>query len=98
MLKEKQFKKGEIVTIKLNSGEELLGSFREESDTHFTVSNPSVIGADAKGGMGLFPWIVSSKSDVIPIKKVSIATVVETSKDIADNFTRATSGIQIISK
>lgn len=96
MLKEKKYKKGDVVTIKLISGEELLGSFREETESHLTVANPSVLGADAKGGMGLFPWIISAKNDLVSIKHSTIATTAETSTEIADNFTKATSGIEII--
>ena len=97
MLKENNFKKGEVVTIKLISGEELLGKFVEESKEELTVKSPSVLGADAKGGMGLFPWIISAKNDTVSIKHSTIATTAETSKEIADNFTKATSDIQIVS-
>jgi hypothetical protein len=96
MLKSNNYKKNDIVTIKLISGEELLGKFVEESKDEFTVKSPSVLGADAKGGMGLFPWIISAKNDTVPIKHSTIATTAETSKEIADNFTKATSEIQIV--
>ena len=95
MLKQKERKKGDVITIKLVSGEELLGSFVEDNEKELTVTNPSVLGADPKGGMGLFPWIISAKNDQAAIKHSTIATVADTSREIADKFRESTTGITI---
>lgn len=96
MLKSKTiFKKNDIITIKMISGEELIGKFIEDNDTHLTVKNPSVLGTD-QNGAGIFPWILSASNDTVSIRHSTIAVLAACTKDIADKFLEVISDIKIV--
>jgi hypothetical protein len=86
---------GEVVTLKLTSGEELIGKMVEETDTTFKVSRPMVLTLNAKGiGMTPYLFTVNPNSDV-SVYKTAIAASIGTDKEIADSYLSETSGIAL---
>ena len=56
MLIDKGVTIGEVVTLKLTSGEELVAKLEEETATYYKLSRPMVIGMGQKGP-GLMPYL-----------------------------------------
>ena len=96
MLITKPLKKNDVVTVKLITGEEILGNFEGEDDDGLHISRASVVAANPEGGLGLVPWMMSSAPDKISINKNTVVTFSPTVEQIADKFTEATSNIQIV--
>lgn len=95
MLIDKGVSVGEVITLKLTSGEELVAKLTEETATHYKLSRPMVIGMGAKGP-GLMPYLftVNPEKDVKLLK--STVTVAEaTDKQFADQFIESTTGIAL---
>ena len=92
MLIDKGISKGEVITIKLTSGEEIVAKLVEESDAYYKVSTPQVIAQGPKG-VGLMPYLFT----VHPGKEVKISKPVviaePTDSDFANQFIQATTGI-----
>jgi hypothetical protein len=95
MLIDKGVSVGEVITLKLTSGEELVAKLTEETDTYYKLSKPMVIGMGQKGP-GLMPYLftVNPEKDVKLLKQT--VTVAEaTDKTFADQFIQSTTGIQL---
>ena len=67
MLIDKGVSIGEVITLKLTSGEELVAKLTEEKDSYYKLSRPMVIAMGAKGP-GLMPYLFT----VHPDKEVKI--------------------------
>ena len=95
MLISKGVAAGEVITLKLTSGEELVAKLDSETDTHYKLSRPMVIGMGQQGP-GLMPYLFT----VDPQRRVSLlkttVTVAEpTDKTFADQFIESTTGIKL---
>lgn len=95
MLISKGVSAGEVVTLKLTSGEEIVAKLVEETETHYKLSRPMVIGMGQQGP-GLMPYLFT----VNPNKEVNLlkstVTVVEATDEVfAKQFLESTSGIQL---
>ena len=93
MIIDKGVSAGDVVTIKLTSGEELIANLVEENDKYVKVSKPRVL-ASTQGGIGMAPYLFT----VDPDKeiKIAISTVVvlePTEKESASSYTKATTGL-----
>lgn len=96
MLISKGVTQGEVITLKLTSGEEIVAKLESETDTHYKLSRPQVIGMGPQGP-GLMPYLFT----VNPEKHVSLlkstVTVAEgTDEAFAKQFLESTTGIKLV--
>jgi len=94
MLLEKPISKQDIVSIKLISGEEVLGTYIEETSEVLKVGKPATIAANGQG-MGIIPWMMTSKSDSMEINKNAVIAIARTEEQISKAYTEATTNIQL---
>ncbi len=95
MLIDKGVTVGEVLTLKLTSGEEIVAKLTEETDTYYKLSKPMVIGMGQKGP-GLMPYLftVSPDKDVKLLKQT--VTVAEATDEVfAKQFLESTTGIAL---
>lgn len=86
-------KYGDVTTIKLTSGEELIGKLDKDDDTHVYISKPMVLTMGAKG-IGMTPYLFTVNPDtVVPIYRTAIAVFMASDKEMADSYLSGTSGI-----
>lgn len=95
MLFDKPLKSGEVVTVKLTTGEELIARFEESTDSGLTVSKAVVLAPGAQG-IGMVPWIMSAEPSQITLNKDTILTYATTQKEIADKYIEMTSSIKLV--
>ncbi len=95
MLLDKPIKKNDIITLKLLTGEEVIGQFQEDTDGQLIVSKASIVAANPQGGLGLVPWMMSSMPEKISINKDTVVTYGQTAEAIADKFLEATTNITL---
>jgi hypothetical protein len=95
MLINKGVSSGEVITLKLTSGEEIVARLVEESDTYYTLSKPTVIGMTPKGP-GLMPYLFTVSPDRdIRLNKNVVSVAVASDKDFADQYVQGTTGIAL---
>jgi len=75
---------GEVITLKLTSGEEIVAKLAEETDSYYKLSKPMVIGMGQKGP-GLMPYLFT----------VSPNTEEATDEAFAKQFLESTTGIAL---
>ncbi len=95
MLIDKGVAPGEVVTLKLTSGEELVAKLVQETDAYYKLSHPQVIGHGPKGP-GLMPYLFTVNPDKeVKLLKTAVAVVEASDKQFADQFIQATTGIKL---
>jgi len=96
MILEMPYKNGDVVSIKLNSGEEMIARLEAESKEHLTLMKPLILMA-TDGGMGLAPFMFTvAPEQKIKININSIICTVKSAKDATDMYIKQTSSIQIV--
>jgi len=95
MLIDKGVSVGEVITLKLTSGEELVAKLLEDGVVYYKLSRPMVIGMGQQGP-GLMPYLFT----VHPDKEVKLLKSTETVAEATDaafakQFLEQTSGIKL---
>lgn len=97
MLFEKKYSDGDVVTLKLISGEEVLGRFVSEDMMSITLSKPLTIGMTPKGP-GMAPVLMTVDPDAsLTFNKQTVILVTSCHREIADQYIYQTTGIQPVS-
>ena len=95
MLIDKGVTPGEVITLKLTSGEEIVAKLVEETPTHYKLARPMVIGM-GPNGPGLMPYLFTVHPDKeVKLSKVTVTLAEATDKQFADQFIQSTTGIKL---
>lgn len=95
MLLEKPKTNGDVVTIKLTSGEEVIARFEEETSTGIKVSKPMMLSVSQQG-VGMMPYMFTVNPDTsIVFNRSAVAVISATDEDFAKQYTTSTTGIQM---
>jgi hypothetical protein len=96
MLIDKGITAGEVVTLKLTSGEELVAKLVDDAATYYKLSKPLVLG-HTPHGPGLMPYLFTVSPDKeIKLLKTAITVVEATDKQFADQYIQSTTGIKLV--
>ena len=93
MLIDKGFSQGDVVSVKIIGGEEVIARYESENDKELVVSKPLAITFNAQG-LGMIPWIflADDKQD-IKIKQSSIVTICKPKGDAGKQYMESTTGL-----
>lgn len=95
MLISKGVAVGEVITLKLTSGEEIVAKLVEETDAHYKLAKPMVIGMGQKGP-GLMPYLFTVSPDKdIKLLKTTVTVAEPTDEVFAKQFIESTTGIAL---
>jgi hypothetical protein len=96
MLIDKGVSVGEVITLKLTSGEELVAKLSAETDTHYKLTRPMVIGMGERGP-GLMPYLFTvDPNKEVKLLKQTITVAEATDEAFAKQFLESTSGIKLV--
>ena len=97
MLVISNFKKGDVITVKLSTGEELVARFESVSADELKLVKPTVLTLNPQNGQAmLIAWLMSidaHNSEPVSIKGNQVVATARTIKALADSYTENTSGI-----
>jgi hypothetical protein len=95
MLIDKGVSVGEVITLKLTSGEEIVAKLVEETATYYKLSKPMVIGMGQQGP-GLMPYLFTVHPDKeIKLLRGTVTLAEATDANFAKQFLESTSGIKL---
>jgi hypothetical protein len=95
MLIDKGVSVGEVITLKLTSGEEIVAKLVEETTTYYKLSRPMVIGM-GPNGPGLMPYLFTVHPDKeVKLSKTTVTLAEATDANFAKQFLESTSGIKL---
>jgi hypothetical protein len=93
MLIEKPYELNDVVSIKLSSGEELVGKLLEETHDTITLSKPLMLSMTQQG-MGLAPYMFTvNPESKISFNEKNIITIVKTMDTMAKQYIQSTTGL-----
>jgi len=96
MLIDKGVTAGEVITLKLTSGEELVAKLVEDAVSYYKLKNPMVIGMSPKGP-ALMPYLFTVNPDKeVKLAKTTVTMAEGTDVEFAKQFTEQTSGIKLV--
>jgi len=88
-------KKGDIVTLVLINGAEIVGSFKEEGTAHYIINKPRLVQPN-QNGIGLVSGVcmtgIEPKGDM-SFNKTGVLYAIETVEQIANGYKQQTTGI-----
>jgi hypothetical protein len=89
-------KQGDIITIKLMSGEEVVAKLEEDQSEVIKVAKPRAVVNIPQKGIGLGPFVFTvSQTAVIDIFKKNVVCYAETEDGMARQYRQGTSGLTI---
>ena len=95
MLINKGVSAGEVITLKLTSGEEIVAKLVEDGAAYYKLKNPQVIGMGPKGP-GLMPYLFTVNPDTeINLQKSTVTVAEATDAQFAKQFLESTTGIAL---
>lgn len=95
MLIDKGVTSGEVVTIKLTSGEEIVAKLVEENMTHYKLSKPLVLSMGPKG-IGMVPYLFTVSPDKdIQLSKATVTVIAVSDKEFSNQYIQGTTGISL---
>ena len=95
MILEKPRANGDVVTVKLTSGEEVIARFEEETATGVKVTKPMMLSMSQQG-VGMMPYMFTvNPITPITLNHSAIAVVSTTDEDFAKQYMSGTTGIQM---
>lgn len=95
MLIEKPFQSGDVISMKLSSGEEIITKLEDETTDFYKVSKPLMVAATPQG-LGLAPYMFTIEQDAkVKIFKTNVICAISTEKDMASQYIQNTTGIKL---
>lgn len=95
MLIEAPYKKGDVVTLKTNAGQELIARYESEDNNHTIVTKPLVTIITQEGAV-MAPFLYTVNMDsTIKLNNQQLLCVVKSAKEVADDYIQRTSELAI---
>jgi hypothetical protein len=94
MLISKGFSNGDIISLKLINGDELIARFESETADDIIIDRPLAL-TMSREGLGMIPWMMLGDKSAITLKKSHVFAVVSSQKDAADQYMQGTTGIAL---
>jgi hypothetical protein len=94
MLIEKPISNGDVVTIKLVNGDEIIARLEADDHNGITINRPLAITIGPQG-LGMMPWIFLSSKETFTIKREHVFVMAPSKKDAADQYMQGTTGIAL---
>ena len=90
----KTFRNGDIITMKLVTGEEIITKFVESSDSSYKVNKPLVLSITQQG-VAMTPFLFTAElNGEIDIPKHVIVAIASTDKSTSGQYIKGTTGIE----
>lgn len=94
MLIDKGISQGEVISIKLVNGDEIIGRFDSENNDEVKIERPLAITIGPQG-LGMMPWMFLGSKDIVILKKQHVMAMMPSKKEAADQYMQGTTGIAL---
>jgi hypothetical protein len=94
MLIEKPIATGDVVSLKLINGDEIIARFEDDNESTIKITKPLAITVGPQG-LGMMPWIFLGEKETVTIKKEHVFVMIPSKKDAANQYMQGTTGIAL---
>jgi hypothetical protein len=95
MLINKGFSSGDVVSIKLINGDEIISRFESEDADTVTINRPLALTMSGQG-LGMIPWAFLGDDAKIVLDKKNTFFIVASKKEAANQYLEGTTGIALV--
>lgn len=94
LIETTRYNDGDILSIKLSSGEEVIGKYVKDTDEHLILDRPLMLAMSQKG-VGMAPVLMTvNPESKLKFSKTAVMVVAESDQEIAKQYLYQTTGIQ----
>lgn len=86
---------GDVVSIKLINGDELIARLEKDDQNGYTINRPLALTMQ-NGGLGMIPWVFLGAKETMTLSKDHVFIVMPAKKEAADQYMQGTTGIALI--
>lgn len=98
LLEKSKYTEGDVITLKLSSGEEIIAKFVSEDITSIVVEQALMLAMSQKG-IGMAPYVMTVDPDTkLNFNKNLVIVTASSDKEIANQYIYQTTGIQPVTK
>jgi hypothetical protein len=94
MLINRGLSSGDVVSLKLLNGDEIIARFESETADEITINRPLAL-TMGQSGLGMIPWIFLGDKETMTLKRSHVFVMVTSKKDAADQYMQGTTGIAL---
>jgi hypothetical protein len=94
MLINKSFNPGDVVSIKLINGDEIIARYESENAEEVVINRPLALTMGG-GSLGMIPWMFLSNKQEYTLKKNHYFVMVPTKPEAAKQYMQGTTGIAL---
>jgi hypothetical protein len=94
MLIEKPIAEGDVVSIKLINGDEVIARLEKDDHHGLTISRPLAVTLGPQG-LGMIPWVFLGSKETMTLKREHVFVMLPSKKDAADQYLQGTTGIAL---
>jgi len=94
MLLEKPIATGDVVSMKLINGDEIIARYESETADEIKIDRPLALTMSGQG-LGMIPWLFLGDKNVVTLKKAHVFCTVPSKKEAADQYMQGTTGIAL---
>lgn len=95
MLIDKGLSNGDIISLKMINGDELIARFEGETTDEIKIERPLALTMSPQGALGMVPWMFLSAKHNITLKKSHVFAMAPSQKEAADQYMQGTTGIAL---
>lgn len=96
LVSKSKYTKGDVITLRLVTGEEIVGKLFSEDENEFVIERPLTL-ASGKDGLGFTnPTITGDNKQDFVVQRKHVMLHNVTRKEFADAYLESTSGIQLV--
>lgn len=94
MLINKGFSSGDVVSMKLVNGDEIIARFEEETADLIKINRPLALTVSGQG-LGMIPWLFLADTETFTLKREHVFVMALSKKDASDQYMQGTTGIAL---
>jgi hypothetical protein len=88
----KNFASGDVVSIKLINGDEIIARFDKEDAETITINRPLALTMNGQG-LGMIPWVFLGKEAEVTLAKANTFFIVGSKEEASKQYLEGTTGI-----
>ena len=94
MLINKGLSNGDVVTIKLVNGDEIITRLEEETADTIKIDRPLAVTFSAQG-LGMIPWLFLAEKGILTLQKSHVFVMTKSKEEAAEQYLQGTTGIAL---
>ena len=94
LINKKAFSQGDVVSLKLVNGDEIIARYESDDNDSIKISKPMALTMGPQG-LDMVPWVFLGEPESFTLKRDHVFVMVPSKKDAGDQYIQSTTGIAL---